>query len=420
MIRSTAAMQGATANRTRESDHPAAVWLLCELYDPELTATGWYVTGLARGLADEFDMHVICARPNYSARGVRLARDEHRGGVKVHRCATPVFNRDRLLRRAAGGLLQALAMSWAAWRRVRRGDTLVVVTNPPVLPYLGALVARLRGARCLLYIHDLYPDAMVCAGLLAPAGLLARLLHALAGRLYAAVDHIVTDGRDAQSLVTARVARTGARTPVDFIAYWGEAGLDRPPRQAPDFVVQYSGNMGRLHELPTLLRAAAILRDHPTVRWLFRGGGARHSEAVAFVREEGLGSKLHFRPACDWDGLGDALAEGDVGIVALVRGAAGVATPSRMYNLLAAGRPIIAVADADTELALMVREHDVGWVVPPGDASGLAKLLARLADDRGEVWAAGRRALDAATRYRRELSVAAFASVLRDLGSRQT
>lgn len=387
------------------------VWLVCELYHPELASTGWYVTGLAEALAVEFDVRVICARPNYAARGQAAPAQERRNGVTIHRCATPAFDTHRLWRRAAGALVQTGAMLQQAWRRFEQGQTVIVVTNPPTLPYGVVLLARWRGLRSVLYVNDLFPDALVCAGLLRPSGPMLNLLQALTRWLYDKVDCIVADGRDARALIASR---TSCPRKVCFIPYWAEPGLSLPSAKQPGFVVLYSGNMGRLHELPTLLDAALLLREHPTLRWVLRGTGVRRLAAEAFVRRHSI-SNLCFAEPCAWDGLATALAEGDIGIVALVAGTLGVATPSRMYNLLAAGKPIVAVADNDTELAMLVQEQAVGWVVRPGDAVQLADLLRRLADDAPAVQAAGERALTVAACYTRERSVAAFGALLRSL-----
>lgn len=400
---------------TRSAARPV-VWLVCEVYYPEITAgTGWYVTALAEALAGEFDIRVIAARPNYAARGVAAPADELRNGVAIHRCATPVFDRHRPWLRLAGAVAQTASMVGAAWRRLSQGQIVIVVTAPPLLPYGIAALASWRGLRSVLYVHDLYPDALVCAGLLRGDRLATRLLHRAARWLYDCVDLIVTDGRDAMAVVADR---TRQPRKVNFIPYWGEPQLASEPRGAADFVVLYSGNMGLVHDLETLLAAALRLKDHRRLRWILRGTGARLARAESFVQEHGI-SNIEFSAPVPWDELGSALAGCDVGIVTLVAGAAGVATPSRMYNLLAAGRPIVAVTDGDTELGLLVNEHNVGWVTQPGDDAGLASLLARLADDPASTRAAAERSLALGRRFTREQSTETFAMLLRGLQGRK-
>ena len=305
-------------------------------------------------------------------------------------------------------------MACLLWRHLRGGDIVIVVTNPPSLPFAIAPLARWRGARCVLDVNDLYPDALVCAGLLRASGWPARSLLWLTRCLYRQLDHIVVDGRDAQRLLRARSTGTA---PVQFIPYWSDVDLARPARAADDFVVLYAGNMGRLHDLPTVLRAAQLLQDEPRLRWRFRGDGVRRRQSEAFAADQRL-ANVSFVDARPWTELADVLAEGDVGIIAMQAGSAGMATPSRMYNLLAAGKPIIAITDAGSELADMVLENQAGWTIAPGDAPALAGLLRRLLADRDSVRAAGHRALAASALYPRSRRIEAFRSLLCTLSRR--
>ena len=155
------------------------------------------------------------------------------------------------------------------------------------------------------------------------------------------------------------------------------------------FIVQYSGNIGRTHGIEQLVACAEQLKNNPAVHFLFIGfGGKKLLAYSACERNCGLSNItiMDYRPRTE---LPISLTACDVSIVPLIKGMAGVSVPSRLYNVMAAGKPIIAVADLDSELASVVREEDIGWVIPPGDIEGLRMAILEAQDQSGPVGANG-------------------------------
>ncbi|HYC49934.1 MAG TPA: hypothetical protein VEB19_02375, partial [Gemmatimonadaceae bacterium] len=141
------------------------LWIVSELYYPEETSTGRLLTQLAEGLAaslgPDWRVRAICSQPTYEARGTRAPARERRAGVEIFRCRGTTFRRDRLWRRLANVLTISGALVLRLLRGVHRGDVVLVVTNPPLLPFGVTAVCRLRGARCALIVHDVYPEVLV-------------------------------------------------------------------------------------------------------------------------------------------------------------------------------------------------------------------------------------------------------------------
>jgi glycosyltransferase involved in cell wall biosynthesis len=399
---------------------PPRVWIIGELYYPELVSSGWYATGLAESLTSGFDVHVICAQPNYEAGNTIGPRHEVRNRVRIIRCFSGRLNRHNLLARSINLIQLTVAMSLQALLRIRRGDVVLVGTNPPSLPFTIALCCRIRRARCIVNLQDLYPDSLVTAGIVPSRGAIVRILHRLNRFLYGAADRIVVDGRDAQRIVASRSSKPDR---VTFIPLWADLDEVEPMPSArrqilgalgidDRFVAQYSGNMGRLHDMETILDAAEILIGEPRIHFLLRGSGAKRRHVDDSVKRRGLHNVTvqDFAPRTE---LGPGLNACDVGLIALMPDAQGVAIPCRMYNLLAAGKPIVAAADHDTELATVVSENDVGWVCRPGDPSALANVLRLAAGAPDVVREMGVRARAVAVdRYSKQRAVAAFRDCL--------
>jgi glycosyltransferase involved in cell wall biosynthesis len=407
------------------SSRPRRLWVLSELYYPEETSTGYLVTRIAEGLATTFDVRVLCSQPTYASRGLRAPRTDIRNGVPIRRCpsttlarAVPVY---RLL-----NVVTVTASLWAfAIASVRRGDCLLVVTNPPLLPFVAAIVTWLRGACLLLLVHDVYPNVLTASGLTSRTGFLARCLRRMSQWLYGSARRTIVLGRDMKRLIEAEMRISGDRIAV--IPNWADADAIHPTKRTENallaelglidkFVVQYAGNMGYTHGLECLVDAMEKLRGDGDVFFLFIGSGVKKAWLEAKVRELALPNArvLGNRPRGDQPNFLNAC---DVAIITFVAGMAGVSVPSRMYNILAAGKPIIAVADDDSELAAVVRDERVGWVVPPGDADGIVQAVLAARRQPEALLDMGRRARVVAERYSLTSALEAYRRLLAGLGS---
>jgi glycosyltransferase involved in cell wall biosynthesis len=208
------------------------------------------------------------------------------------------------------------------------------------------------------------------------------------GKLYASSHAVVTLGRDMARLVEDK-SKDFAQ--VSVIPNWGDVDVITPSPKAEnvllqelnlsdEFVVHYSGNHGRTHDLFSLVEAANLLKEEADVHFLFIGEGSGKAEAVA--RAEALRlNNVTFRTFVDRSELNTSLNASDVSVVAFKKGMAGISVPSRLYNLMAAGKPILAVVDDASEVADVIREAYLGVTVPPESPKLLAEQILALKDD---------------------------------------
>jgi glycosyltransferase involved in cell wall biosynthesis len=165
----------------------------------------------------------------------------------------------------------------------------------------------------------------------------------------------------------------------------------RGHRLEESFVVMHSGNVGHAQDLDTLIRAATFLRDLDRLRILVIGFGARHHELVELATRLEVKSTLWFLPYQQRQHLSQSLSTADLHFVGLARGLAGFVVPSRMYGILAAGRPVLVSADDESETARIVREADCGFVVPPGRPELVAGVIRDVIEGRLSVEGMGER-----------------------------
>jgi glycosyltransferase involved in cell wall biosynthesis len=239
------------------------------------------------------------------------------------------------------------------------------------------------------------------------------------------MERVIVLGRDMHALVSRKLG-PGSSGRLAIIPNWADLELVTPAPSKGNrllaelglegrFVVQYAGNMGRSHNLEALHAAAEQLEHERQIHFLCIGSGAKKGWLESAVRQDGLKniSILNHRPRSESQVFLNAC---DVAIISFVAGMSGISVPSRLYNVLAAGKPIIAVADADSELARVVVEEQAGWVVPPDNPAALAQVI-REAQRRPEVLAEmGRRARRAAEhKYHLAGVVAAYARLIDEL-----
>ncbi len=384
-------------------------------YWPETPATGQLLTDLAEGLAGRGHAVIVLTSTGNDG-GMPLPAAENRNGVSIVRLRGTRWHKLGLLGKACDYASFYTAVLWRAWREVRTGDTLVALTDPPLLGIGLAAVARVRGAALVHWAQDIYPEIAIQLAGLKPLA----LLRPLRDTSWRRARTVVTLGDD----MAATVRRAGV--PADRVAVipnWAPVGLAPVPSEERDaqrrawglegkFVVAYSGNLGRVHDLDPVVEAATRLRDRPDIVFLFVGGGARLAELQAAVRSRKL-TNVSFQPAQPRACLARSLASGDLHLVTLLPGCERYVFPSKLYGPLAVGRPVLAVASPDSELARLVTDAGIGVATDGRDSAGLAATIGALADAPARVAALAQAALDyAANRGGLELALARWARVL--------
>jgi glycosyltransferase involved in cell wall biosynthesis len=376
-----------------------------------------YVSAIARDLARRHPVSVLCGRPTYSARGIPVSRVERWHEVDIRRCVATAFDKNRLAGRVVNTLTLLLSIGVRALREFSPHDLALVVTNPPALPYVVAVACRIRGCRYVVIVHDRYPDALVAVTTLSETSLIVTAGRWLERRLLQGAVAVVTVGRDMRESVVGRYPSVADRTAM--IPNWGEIDRVRPGDRSVNsllrslgltnrFVVLYAGNLGRPNDIDTIVEAARRLRGETDCHFLFVGDGAKVGRLEAAVRSGHLDNVTILGPL-PRDQQSIFLNACDLGIVTLVPGMKGVAVPSRLYNLLAAGRPILALADSGSEIDLVVREENVGWVSPPGDVDRCVGAIRDAASDRPRLAQMAVRARAVAERrFSEEIGLAAY------------
>jgi len=403
------------------SNRPIRVCYFNRSYWPDTGATGQLLAELAEDLVARhgFEVTVVTGYPVNAS--PTPAATEIRNGVRIVRARGTTFSPRRFTGRALNYLTYFLSASWKAIALPKQ-DVTVALTDPPIIG-LAALAAR-PGRGMVFFCQDIFPEV---AGLLedfhSPAvnAVLERLNRFLVRR---ATRIIALGDTMASRLVHGKGADPSK---ISIIHNWADTAAIVPSDKqnsfaaahqlADKFVVLHAGNIGLSQNLDVVIDAAALLEDRTDIVILFIGDGNRKSALEDMVATRGL-TNVRFLPFQPRDQLRWTYAASDVCLVSLKPGLAGYIVPSKLYPILAAGRPYIAAVEKMTEVAALTERHRCGVLVDPGEAAQLADAILRLADDREQRDAMGARSRAASELFSRERQVAAHASLLQGVAAR--
>lgn len=366
--------------------HRPRLLVLNQYYRPGVEATANLLAQLCESLADDFDVTVVTGRLNQFP---DLPTEEMLGGVHVLRTRSTSFERSRLPLRAANYATYLVDSIWRALRQPRP-DVVLCLTDPPMIGDVGLIVARRFGVPLVVVSEDVFPEIAVELGRLdnrVLVGLLDRLV-----RLYLRrADRIVAIGETMKERLIEKGAPADRVTVIpnwvdtrEIVPRPADGAWAQEHGLAGSFVVMHSGNIGHAQDLDTLVRATATLTDLDDLRLVIVGFGARHAEIRRLVAELGLGN-VDFLPYQDRERLSESLSAASIHVVGLAAGLAGYVVPSRVYGVLAAGRPIVVHADPRSETATLVEQIGAGIAVPPGAPDLLASAIRTLHERRHEL-----------------------------------
>jgi colanic acid biosynthesis glycosyl transferase WcaI len=377
------------------------ILLFNEYYPPDTSATAKMAVRVAETLAQRHKVTVVAGRPSYDPDEFypfRFLRRDTRNGVVVERVGSTAYPRHRMRRRVLNYLTYlALAVPRAI---ALRPDIVLAMTDPPVAGIAGAFIARRLGRPFVYNIRDMYPDMALGGDIIRPGGWVDRW-EQMHRRALKQAARVIVLGDDMRQRILAKgvapervvVVRDGASFPAST-----------PERNDPTvqelrcgfaFVVLHAGNLGFYGAWGTLLKAAQILSNENT-GLVFIGGGANRATLEASAANSPNVRFLPFRPV---EQVPHVMMAGDVHIVTVRRGLEGVVVPSKLYSILAAGRPVLAVAAATSDAARIVVESGCGIAADPDDPAAVATAVRELRGDPSRLAEMGRRARETAKKY---------------------
>jgi glycosyltransferase involved in cell wall biosynthesis len=365
------------------------VKICTQFYPPDYAATGQLIEELAIHLEClGIPVHVFTGQPGYAFQTASAPLRERHGNLFIQRSRSSRIWRSRIRGKGLSGILFFLRTLLHLFKTARQGKVLLLTTAPPFLPIAGYIMNLCFGISYVCLLYDLYPDIAVELKVVPARHGLVRLWHWLNKQVWKRAQSIIVLSPTMKEKVETHCPEVSNKIAV--IHSWADPDWITPlPKQyncfarehnlVDTFTVLYSGNIGRCHDMDTILAAAQKLQND-SVQFVFIGEGAKRKDCISQVKEWGL-QNCQFLPYQDKQDLPYSLTACDLSLVSVRPGMEGLVAPSKLYGTLAAGRPVAVVCEPHSYLRSLITEAKCGATFNNGDAAGLAQFIRCLAAD---------------------------------------
>lgn len=364
--------------------------VITQFFPPDYAATGQLIEELTKSLGFEgVDVEVFTGQPGYAFGDSKAPAREEIGRVRIQRTrATNVWHQ-RIRGKTLGGVLFIIRAMLHSLRHRSRDNILLLTTAPPFLPILGYVLHSLYRVPYVCILYDLYPDIAIALEVVPKNHWLAQLWQSLNQRIWRKASGIVVLSPAMKQRVIGICPEVGDK--ISVIHSWGNPEIVKPIPKEDNwfakkydlnnkFTVLYSGNMGRCHDINTILETAKLLKDEP-IQFLCIGAGAKRKDLIREIELLKLNNFL-FLPYQDKQVLPYSLTACDLSLVSVDRGFESLVAPSKLYPALATGRPVAVICPQTSYLKQLIADGKCGHTFENGDSYGLAKFIQSLSQDR--------------------------------------
>lgn len=374
-------------NTQSDKVHKKDVLFLCQFFYPEYISTSTLPYDTAEALSRAgFSVDALCGYPKEYTTKSRLPKCETVSGVGIRRLKYIQLARKSKI----GRLINYFSFTTAVLLNIFRLNhyrSLIVYTNPPLLPGIASLAKRLFGCKLVLVAYDLYPEMAINTQKITAGGAIAKLMRMINRHVYAKADRVVALSSEMKEFIEKN--RPIAKDKVCVIPNWYKdvpsvIEHEHDPyfyeTSKDKFIVSYLGNMGICQDMDTLLQAAKLLCDDESIHFLFAGHGNKVEAVKEFVKQENL-TNVTVLGFLQGEAYEAALAASQLAMVSLVEGVCELCAPSKVYAYMMAGLPILTIMDKRANVARDALKNGFGINVANGDALGLAAQIKELSQN---------------------------------------
>ncbi len=360
--------------------------IISQLFYPELISTGLTLTELCEALSKKgFNISVIAGYPTIVDPKTPIPKKMTYRTIQIKRVWSTRFPKLNTFGKLLNHITFLFSLCFTLLFKSNK-TPLLLLTNPPLLPLLMFLLYPIKRFNYSILVFDMYPETIVSANIFPKDHVLIKLWSRLNLSVYKRATHIITIGRCMTSLIKNQLPNH-YHSKLTMIPIWcDEQHIINTKHRSnfksrwgleSRFIVGYTGNMARFHDIETIFQAANYLKEEHNILFLFVGEGYKKQWAQDYVLTNKL-SNCMFKSYVDRQELGALLDCLDVGLVSLCESNTGLSVPSKTMGLLAAGKPIIGIMEPHAEIALLIKEHKTGYVVQNNQARVLAEHIMSL------------------------------------------
>ncbi len=341
-------------------------WIVTELFYPEEVSTGYILTKIAEKLNTEVDVNVICG-PSVNKSDVFKASYAISSSIRIFRVNIPKLDMNKIVSRIARMLILTCKMGFKVLMKVKKGDRVIIVTNPPSLLVFISLIRIFRKFEYIILVHDVFPENLIPAGILKENAFFYKLLLKVFNFSYNKATKVITPGSDMRELIAGKIS---PNIKTETIANWADVediypiyNFDMSSYYELDLnekiILQFAGNIGRVQGLEDFFELMTKVENNNIVIIIIGEGALKDTlirlkktkelNNIFFFKAKARSEQLYFLNACH------------IGLITLSEGMYGLGAPSKTFNILAAGKPILFIGDKGAEVCNYIVEGNLGW-----------------------------------------------------------
>jgi len=367
--------------------------VITQFFPPDFAATGQLLDELVRHLSKQgVEIEVFTGQPGYAYKTASALAIEQVGSVRIRRSRASQLFSHQIRGKAINGVMFCIRSGLHLIRAFRKHNVFLITTAPPFLPILGYLANLIFGVSYVCLFYDLYPDIAVELGVVKHQHWIARFWRMVNRAVWRKARGIIVLSPNMKQRIISHCPEVADK--ISVIHSWADPDWILPIAKQDNwfaqkhnlvdcFTVLYSGNMGRCHDLDTILEAAQHLQDAP-VQFVCIGGGAQRKVVIEQAKKMGLKNFL-FLPYQDKQVLPYSLSACDLSLVSMDQGMEDLVAPSKLYPAMSTGRPLAVICPRQSYLHQLIADANCGATFENQDSLGLANFIKFLMGDRQQA-----------------------------------
>lgn len=355
--------------------------LISEFFYPYKTSTQKILTELSEDLVESgLEVDVITTKNAYREEKVKLKRYEEYKGIKINRIFSIDGNRDSKLFR----LLGYITFTVGVFKNLlfkKDYDKILFVSNPPLIPFIGYLMKRIKRKPYVYLVHDVYPEVAITLNVIKETSIISKLMNFINKKIYLNAEKVIVLGKDMKELI---MTKNIPEEKVKIITNWADSNVNYPKIVDEEFVtkhklknkfnVMYTGNISKVHDIDTILDVVRILKNNKEILFTFIGNGNQREHIEKIKKEEKL-DNIQIKDYMFGEEYNNILNCADLFITTLQQGMKGLGVPSKTYTYMSIHKPLIAIMENDTEIGQMVNKNKLGKCFNSGESIAISNFI---------------------------------------------
>lgn len=355
------------------------IWIITELIYPDETATAYIFTKIANFLSTSYEVNIITGPSFYESKNFKPnPKEKLLSHIKVFRKKSLGLNKNFLAQRTFNFIYLSLVLFFTILKKVKKDETILMATNPAILILLVSLIKKVRKFNVTVLVHDVFPENTIPAGIFkSKKNFIYKILKFFFNYSYSRFDHLIVLGRDMEILVRDKVNNYNPKLPISIITNWVNTTKIFPidnNEKTKKIIFQYAGNIGRVQGLEFVVQIFKKT-SNKNLELIIRGLGANYDKINHLCKKC---SHINIKGSYLREKENEILNLCDIAVISLSPGMFGLGVPSKAYVAMAAGKPILFIGNPKSEIALLIKENEIGWVLDINDIKRNIDFLNKL------------------------------------------